>query len=115
MRLTLLLALLPTLALAQSPTTSPTPRPEDLGTVTGHITCADTQRPGRLARVRLVPVTIASDFNNDFGVFREDLPSVQTDLFGAYTLRNIQAGRYYLSVDLVGYIEPLLDFTGNQL
>jgi hypothetical protein len=37
MRSALLFLLLPTLALAQSPT----PHPEALGTVTGHITCAD--------------------------------------------------------------------------
>ena len=117
MRLTFLLALLPTLALSQSPTTSPAPRPEDLSTVTGHITCADTQRPARLAKVRLVPVKIPddSDFNNEFGVFREDLPSIQTDLSGAYTLRNVSAGRYYLSIDFPGYITPLLGFTGDQL
>ena len=50
MRWTLLLALLPTVT--QSPTTSPTPQPEDLGTITGHITCADTQR--RFAQTSLI-------------------------------------------------------------
>jgi hypothetical protein len=47
--LTLLLALLPTVALAQSPA----PRPEDLGTVTGHIIYGDTQRPARRAQANL--------------------------------------------------------------
>ena len=112
MRSVLFFLLLPTLALAQSPA----PHPENLGTVTGHITCSDTQRPARLAKVRLFPVNIGdSDFNNEFGIFRPDLPSVQTDLSGAYTLRNVRAGQYYLSVEFAGYIAPLLGFTGDQL
>ena len=41
MRAALFFALLPALAFAQSAT----PHSEDLGTVTGHITCSDTQRP----------------------------------------------------------------------
>lgn len=32
------------------------PPPPEPGRVTGHITCADTQRPARVAQVRLVPV-----------------------------------------------------------
>ena len=54
MRAAAQLLLLSQFAFAQSQST---PRPEDLGTVTGHITCADTQRPARLASVRLIPAT----------------------------------------------------------
>lgn len=98
MRWTILLALLPSLAFAQSQST---PRPEDLGTVTGHITCADTQRPARFARVRLVPKDSVDN--------GESLSFVQTDISGAYTIRDVQPGEYYLRVDLAGYIDPLFE------
>jgi protocatechuate 3,4-dioxygenase beta subunit len=113
--LALLLAT-PTLALAQS-----TPRPEDLGTVTGHILCADTQRPARLAQVRLVAVDTAAGSKDtksgkeDFSAFGNLLPAVQTDLTGGYIIRNVHPGQYYLRVDLPGYIDPLLSFTRDEL
>ena len=118
MRWTILLALLPTIVLAQSPTTSPPPRPEDLGTVTGHITCADTQRPARLASARLVPADTKPSkdakpgFLDNYGSM---LPAVQTDLTGGYTIPNVRPGQYYLRVDLLGYVIPLLDFRQDQL
>ena len=107
MRWTLILALLPTLALAQSPT----PRPEDLGTVTGHITCADTQRPARLAEVTLVAVKSADD--DEHKAYTQ--PNIHTDLTGGYTLANIPPGRYYLRVDLAGYTTPFSQFTVDPL
>jgi hypothetical protein len=100
MRLTILLALLPTLALAQSPT----PHPEALGTVTGHIICADTRRPARLASVSLLP---AKDRNGPpWGA--------ETDMDGAYRIRDVPPGVYYFIVQLPGYIAPALDL-GLQL
>lgn len=112
MRLTILLALLPTLALAQSPTL----RPEDLGTVTGHITCADTQRPARLAGVgvrmaNILPSRTPSANPN----YLAYLPNTETDLNGNYTIRNVPPGTYYLHVRLPGYIVPELNFTYEQL
>jgi hypothetical protein len=108
MRAAALLLLLPPLALAQSP------RPEDLGTVTGHITCSDTQRPGRLAQVRLVPVTPTLD-NGFINAAGDQLPAVWTDMSGGYTIRNVHPGQYYLRVDLSGYVTPLVDFTDEQI
>ena len=107
MRWTLLLALLPTLTLAQSPA----PRPEDLGIVTGHITCADTQRPARNAEVTLVAVKTSDD--NEHKAFTQ--PNLHTDLAGGYTLANIPPGRYYLRVDLAGYTTPISQFTVDPL
>src|SRR6185437_3301816 len=43
------------------------------------------------------------------------LPEVQTDLTGGYTIPNVHPGQYYLRVDLLGYITPLLDFRRDQL
>ena len=113
MRWTILLALLPTLALAQSPTTSPAPRPEDLGTVTGHITCADTQRPAREAEVSLVPTT-TSNINTDYQRFFSQR-DVRTDLTGGYTITGVPPGPYYLVVDVTGYATPISQFTPDEL
>ena len=110
MRLAVLLLLLATPILAQ------TPRPEDLGTVTGHITCADTQRPARFADVRLVPINSIPD---DPGSRRivptsTDVPA-KTDLNGGYILTDVPPGQYYLRVHLMGYITPIDQFTQTDL
>ena len=112
MRLTLLLALLPTLAFAQSST----PRPEDLGTVTGHITCADTQRPARNAGVELVPIKPADD--SDYEALSDrwgKYGPIHTDLDGAYTLTDVPPGQYYLRIDLTGYATPISRFSTDEL
>ncbi len=112
MRLTFLLALLPTFALAQSPT----PRPEDLGSVTGHITCADTQRPARFAVVSLIPTQITTDTQETLSSFnRDSVGPVHTDLNGGYTISSVPPGQYYLRVDLAGYATPLSQFTPAEL
>jgi hypothetical protein len=113
MRWTLLLALLPTLAFAQSSVQSTTPRPEDLGTITGHITCADTQRPARFAQVSLVAIR-TSDINTDYQrPFSQR--DIHTDLTGGYIISEVQPGQYYLVVDLAGYATPLSQFTPDEL
>ena len=115
MRWTILLALLPTLTLAQSSA----PRPEDLGTVTGHITCADTQRPARLAEVRLVSVRDPTIYSLGY-----QIPTVgsgvtglaaHTDLAGGYTIAEVPPGQYYLRVDLPGYATPISQFAAEDL
>jgi hypothetical protein len=95
-------------------------QPEDLGTVTGHILCADTQRPARLAEVRLVPLqgsdATAKDSKSNFN---EDsvgasLPPIETDMTGSFTVHNVHPGQYYLRVDLGGYLTPLAGFSREQ-
>ncbi len=109
---------------AQSAQTSARPaQPEDFGTVTGHITCTDTQRPARLAEVRLVPATPPAALHsaNDAPSADENialgsrLAPVETDMSGAFHIRNMRPGQYYLRVDYPGYITPLLSFTRDQL
>jgi len=112
MRAAILIALLPTLALAQSPV----PRPEDLGTVTGRVVCSDTQSPARFAQVHLVPVTPDSThlgFIDTRGF--QFLPEAFTDMSGGYTISHVVPGQYYLRVDLRGYITPMASFTPEQL
>lgn len=95
--------------------------PEDYGTVSGHITCSDTQRPARVASVRLVPVVPtaltegqARDFADTFAQ-GEQVPPVETDMSGSYTLHNVAPGDYYLRVDYSGYITPLTSYSRAQL
>jgi hypothetical protein len=92
---------------------------EDVGTVTGHILCSDTQRPARLAEVRLVPTSITAspkvDAYQDLSALGGNLPPVQTDMSGAFTVHNVHPGTYYLRVDYPGYLTSMLSFTRNQL
>jgi hypothetical protein len=112
-----LFALLTFSATAQSRTSASA---EDVGSVSGHIVCSDTQRPARLAQVRLVPTSIAaasgktSPFQDD-AAMGSQLPPVETDMSGAYTVRNAKPGNYFLRVDYDGYLTPLLGFTRAQL
>jgi len=114
MRSVLLLALLPAFAIAQSPA----PSPETLGVVTGHITCNDTQRPARLAEVRLISVRTPS--TDVFGYHAPTVGSgvvglaVYTDLTGGYTIADVEPGQYYLRVDLTGYATPISQFTAEE-
>jgi hypothetical protein len=115
MRAALFFALLPALAFAQSPT----PHPEDLGTVTGHITCSDTQRPARLAEVRLI--SVSSPTTDSLGYQTPTVGSgvnglaAHTDLTGGYTIADVEPGQYYLRVALPGYATPISQFTLDDL
>ena len=112
MRSVLFFLLLPTIALAQSST----PRPEDLGTVTGHIICADTQRPARLAKVTLLSTKPIRSFGGSSPVQRTGtyVPTY-TDFSGGYTITNVDPGEYYLRVELDGYVTPFAQFTAVEL
>jgi carboxypeptidase family protein len=115
MRSVLFFLLLPTFALAQSST----PHPENLSTVTGHITCSDTQRPARLAEVRLISVLAPTTDN--FGYQTPTVGSgvnglaAHTDLTGGYTIADVEPGQYYLRVELPGYATPISQFTLDDL
>ena len=115
MRSVLFFLLLPTLAFRQSSAQSSTPRPEDLGTVTGHITCADTQRPTRLAEVRLIsvlnPIPYPAEYRRPSTNGSSTGLVVHTDLTGGYTITGVQPGQYYLRVVLPGYSVPIVQFT----
>lgn len=112
MKLLLALLLLPTLASTQTP-----PRPVPTGTVTGHVLCADTQRPARLAQVKLVHVPSATD-EKPSHTMGDGAPAgdpVETSLDGSYTLRNVKPGQYYVVIEQEGYLIPLAGFSGKEL
>jgi 5-hydroxyisourate hydrolase-like protein (transthyretin family) len=106
-------------ALAQTALQS-VPRPEPTGIITGHVLCADTQRPARLAEVKLVRVPTKDDAKIDpkKTSFSDSAPAgdaVETSLDGSYTLRNVKPGQYYVVVDKEGYLLPLAAFSLKDL
>lgn len=94
---------------AQTAVTEPSPDP---GTVSGHVVCDDTQRPARMALVRLVPAPSAKTVTADDG---GDLSPIETDLNGDFTVHNVRPGHYIVRVDLPGYITSIQTFDPKQL
>lgn len=95
---------------------------EETGTVTGQVLCGDSQRPARLASVRLVPTSIAAadptakpNAFADSQAMGSSIPPVQTDMNGMFTARNVKPGSYFLRVEYEGYLTPMLSFTREQL
>ncbi len=92
---------------------------EPVGAVTGHVLCADTQRPARLAEIKLVRVPGKEDLKPDahksFGDSAPAGDAVETSLDGSYTLRNVKPGQYYVVADKEGYLLPLAAFSLKDL
>ncbi len=95
----------------------------DAGSVAGHVICGDTQRPARVAQVRLVPLAAAGagqvnaskDRQPERDAFGNALNAVETAMDGSFQVRNVRPGRYVVRADLGGYVIPLLQFTPKQL
>ncbi|HLI77665.1 MAG TPA: carboxypeptidase-like regulatory domain-containing protein [Acidobacteriaceae bacterium] len=121
------MSLLPLLAAAQSaPATTATQTAQDPGSAVGHVTCGDTQRPARIAQVRLIPVgnitrADATGPKVKMPEVQEDaevgagVNPVETDMDGNFSIHNLKPGRYYVRVDLQGYVAPLLTFGAKEL
>ena len=71
--------------------------------VTGHVTCDDTQRPARFARVNLIPARRDDQPSN--GPVRGRLGgSGLTDTDGNFRVVNVAPGDYYVQVNAPGYL-----------
>lgn len=84
------------------------------GTVTGHVYCADTNGPARLARVMLEPV---SDVSNAVGPHNTALSlmnSVQAGLDGSFTMKGVKPGVYYVIAEMPGYLSSLSGLSEEQ-
>ena len=95
--------LLPLLCAAQRPRPgmgNGTPQPS--GTVTGHVFCADTQRPARFAEVQLVEIQQGDTGERRFN----QMVNGRTALDGSFILPSVPAGDYYAFARLAGYVEP---------
>ena len=95
-------------------------RRQPTGTVTGHVICADTQRPARMAEIRLVklPEKVERKDVVEPGPMDGGAPSgdaVESSLDGGYTIRNVKPGEYFVVVDKEGYLLPLAMFTAKEL
>jgi len=85
------------------------------GTVTGTITCADTQRPARFVQVMLVRKPDADDLKPAVVAAKPDpkRPQVmgvlvgRTGLDGSYTIRGVPPADYWVLARLPGYILPV--------
>jgi hypothetical protein len=90
------------------------------GTVTGHVVCADTQRPARFAQVVLIGVpseapppkpdpkasTAQIMATARAGMERMKMVQTQTDIDGAFTAAGVNPGDYYVFASVPGYIQP---------
>ncbi len=96
------------------------------GTVAGHVTCSDTQRPARFASVMLygVPASVtdvptpvgdgASDAQVEAalkagiaGLNGTTFVQTQTDVEGAFTATGVAPGDYYVFASVPGYVQPM--------
>jgi hypothetical protein len=114
----LILVLLACPSLAQQPAPA-----SPGGTVTGHVTCSDTQRPARFAHVMLlgVPAEITPPPNADpnakpdaaqikaaLKFYTEgNMVQTQTDIDGSFEATNVIPGDYYVFASVPGYVQPV--------
>jgi hypothetical protein len=88
-------------------------------TVTGHVYCADTNAPARLASVMLEPVRAVdeagSSIHSPFNGERVTVTAVQTALGGSFTIPKVAAGTYYVVAYKPGYLSPLATFPADVL
>jgi len=86
------------------------------GSVTGSVSCADTNAPARFAVVTLqrVPEEVS-----ETGKQERDGPAMNptatTDMDGRFFLDKVAPGRYFVVGGLAGYLNPLSRFTERQL
>jgi hypothetical protein len=99
------------------------------GSVTGHVTCGDTQKPARFAQVMLLAVptsiTPAMDPNakQDATQLKAAMTSAmgsmnivqtQTGIDGAYAVGEVTPGDYYVFASVPGYVSPIAKVQAAQ-
>jgi hypothetical protein len=86
------------------------------GTVTGHVICADTNGPARIAHVVLQPVVdIAPPSKTGDRPRQISAAATATLLDGSFTLPNIAPGDYYVFVEKLGYLSPFAQLSREDL
>jgi hypothetical protein len=92
------------------------------GAVSGHVYCADTNAPARLATVTLEPVRQVDEFKPQTEDQLRQLAShgstisfIETNLDGSFALRKVKPGTYYVIAEKDGYISPMAQFTRSDL
>lgn len=82
-------------------------KPVGTGIVAGHVTCADTNTPARLAVVVIRPVPEAKSSATSSELKTVEAQRVQTELDGSFSIPNLAPGTYFVLASLAGYVSPL--------
>jgi hypothetical protein len=72
--------------------------------VSGHVVCADTNAPARLAKVTLNPLV---NFSATSVYERTAVPGVLTDMNGEFHIPDVPPGRYLVLAELSGYVSGI--------
>jgi len=83
------------------PAHAQSPKPVPRSTVSGHVLCADTNAPARLAKVTL------NKLRNDSDASGSAAPGTTTGLDGEFEIADVPPGRYLVLVELAGYISGI--------
>lgn len=98
-------------------------KPAATGAVIGHVICADTNTPARLAVVVLRPVPEAKAVDSPEAAKKDpsaamravEARRVQTMLDGSFSIPNVAPGTYLVLASMPGYISPLASLSvGND-
>ncbi len=83
-----------------------------VGSVSGSVSCSDTNAPARFAVVTLLPIPAE-------GVAKQPQQTssaiATTDLDGRFAMARVPAGKYFVLGRLAGYLNPLAAFGTDQL
>jgi hypothetical protein len=86
------------------------------GTVTGHVICADTNGPARIAQVVLQPVVDIAPASKTEDRPRQISAAVTATLLdGSFTIPNVAPGNYYVFVEKLGYLSPFAQLSRENL
>lgn len=105
----LLLLLLTTSSHAQQPAKN---TGANWGSVSGSVSCADTNAPARFAVVTLLPVPVEGAAKQ---TQQTSTAIATTDLDGRFAMGRVPAGKYFVLGRLAGYLNPLAAFGSDQL
>lgn len=114
------LACILVLACAADPQEGTSPGRGHGATVTGHVYCADTNAPARLATVMLEPAAIleaapATGPRNPKADRQVQFGALQTGLDGGYTITDVPPGTYFVVAYKAGYLSPFTRFSLDAL
>ena len=93
---------------------SPTDERDSTSTVSGHIYCADSNAPARMASVLLQPADAVDSYRPDISSrIATRAESVQTVLDGSFSFQHVAPGTYYVIASAPGYLSPLTFFSAH--
>lgn len=85
------------------------------GSVSGSVSCADTNAPARFAVVTLEPVPPEKAEGAAKKAQKTSSAIATTDLDGRFAIGKVPPGKYFVLGRLAGYLNPLAAFGGDQL